>query len=452
MDYAPSSFSFDPDAAISVRGICKRYRLGVIDRKSFRDELIYRWLRLLGKDPKESMGKIGDPRLKADGWFHALDNVSFDIRKGEAVGLIGRNGAGKSTMLKILARITEPDNGSAVIRGRVGSLLEVGTGFHPELTGRENIYLNGTILGMKKREIDAKFDEIVDFAEIGPFLDTPVKRYSSGMHVTLAFSVAVCLDTDVLLVDEVLAVGDLAFRQKSLERMKNLVKSGRTLIFVSHMIPQIKKLCSRCIWFKDGHVFKKGPAGEIADEYVESLHLGKPSNPAPKPPKPPKQPPKPPKPPPAPPKPPPRTGTGPVRVRKATFQYNRSTDEWEATVDYEVSGEEQWPRPHVKILVRRAGERGAPAFAFDTATMRKFPRVLPSSGSVSLCLPQGFRFPPGKFTAEIRLWYNGHTSDIFPDALSFEAEELDDLSQNWGPTPENSDITNVPQDWTASPC
>lgn len=262
---------FDPDAAISVRDVRKRYRLGVINRKSFRDELVYRWLRFRGRDPKESMGKIGDPRLKADGWFHALDGVSFDIRKGEAVGLIGRNGAGKSTMLKILARITTPDEGGAVIRGRVGSLLEVGTGFHPELTGRENVYLNGTILGMKKREIDAKFDEIVDFAEIGPFLDTPVKRYSSGMRMKLAFAVAACLDTDVLLIDEVLAVGDYGFRRKSLERMASLVQSGKTVVFVSHMMPQVKVLCSRCIWFRDGNVFKEGPAAEIADEYLADL-------------------------------------------------------------------------------------------------------------------------------------------------------------------------------------
>ncbi len=265
---------FDPEAAISVRGIRKRYRLGVIDRKSFRDELVYRWLRFRGEDPREKMGVIGDPRLKADGWFHALDGVSFDIRPGEAVGLVGRNGAGKSTMLKILARITAPDEGGAVIRGRVGSLLEVGTGFHPELTGRENVYLNGTILGMKKREIDAKFDEIVDFAEIGPFLDTPVKRYSSGMHVKLAFSVAACLDTDVLLVDEVLAVGDLAFRRKSLERMKSLVRSGRTIVFVSHMLPQIKALCSRCIWFKDGAVFREGPTEGIVRDYAETMNPG----------------------------------------------------------------------------------------------------------------------------------------------------------------------------------
>lgn len=263
--------SFDPEAAISVRGVRKRYRLGVIDRKSFRDELVYRWLRFRGEDPKEKMGKIGDPRLKADGWFHALDGVSFDIRPGEAVGLIGRNGAGKSTMLKILARITEPDEGGAVIRGRVGSLLEVGTGFHPELTGRENVYLNGAILGMKKTEIDAKFDEIVDFAEIGPFLDTPVKRYSSGMHVKLAFAVAANLDTDILLVDEVLSVGDLPFRQKSLAKMKSLVESGKTIVFVSHMLAQLQQVCSRCIWFQDGNIRKEGDSATIIAEYSSDV-------------------------------------------------------------------------------------------------------------------------------------------------------------------------------------
>ncbi len=258
---------FPEDLAIRVRDVGKTYHLGVINRHTLRDEFLYRWLRLRGRDPKSSLGRIGGRELSDPGLFHALDGVSFDIRKGETVGLIGRNGAGKSTMLKILARITTPTTGDAWIRGRVGSMLEVGTGFHPELTGRENIYLNGTILGMSKREIDAKFDEIVEFSEIGDFLDTPVKRYSSGMYVKLAFSIASSLDNDVLLLDEVLAVGDAAFRRKSLARMKEIAASGRTILFVSHAMGNIREICTRCLWFDHGRIVRDGPTDEVAATY-----------------------------------------------------------------------------------------------------------------------------------------------------------------------------------------
>ncbi len=261
------AFFNNQDIAIQVSNISKDYKLGVINRQTFRDELRYHWLKILGKDPKKAMGKLGDKRLESDGIFHALSNISFTIKKGETIGLIGRNGAGKSTMLKILARITTPASGEVMIRGRIGSLLEVGTGFHPELTGRENIYLNGTILGMSHKEIDSKFDKIVEFSEIGEFLDTPVKRYSSGMYVKLAFSIASTLDTEILLLDEVLAVGDAAFRKKSLAKMKEVTQSGRTIIFVSHAMPNIREICTRCIWFKDGKLYKDGPTEEVASEY-----------------------------------------------------------------------------------------------------------------------------------------------------------------------------------------
>ena len=264
---ANDDIDFPDGLALRVRGVSKTYRLGTIDRRTLRDELVYRWLRLRGRDPREAMGRLGGRETAAPGLFHALDDVSFDVRKGETVGLIGRNGAGKSTMLKILARITTPSAGEAWIRGRVGSMLEVGTGFHPELTGRENIYLNGTILGMSKKEIDAKFDEIVDFSEIGTFLDTPVKRYSSGMYVKLAFSIASSLDNDVLLLDEVLAVGDAAFRKKSLARMKDIAASGRTILFVSHSLGDVKAICSRCVWFDHGRIVLDGPTADVAPRY-----------------------------------------------------------------------------------------------------------------------------------------------------------------------------------------
>jgi len=187
--------------------------------------------------------------------FWALRDVSFDVKRGEVLGIIGRNGAGKSTLLKILSRITEPDRGRAVLRGRVASLLEVGTGFHPELTGRENIFLNGAVLGMKRAEIERKFDEIVDFAEVEKFLDTPVKRYSSGMYVRLAFAVAAYLEPEILVVDEVLAVGDAEFQKKCLGKMKGVAKTeGRTVLFVSHNMVAVKELCQIGLWLHRGQI------------------------------------------------------------------------------------------------------------------------------------------------------------------------------------------------------
>ena len=201
--------------------------------------------------------------------FWALKNISFDIKQGDCVGIIGYNGAGKSTLLKILSRITEPTVGKVTINGLVASLLEVGTGFHPELTGRENIFLNGAILGMSRKDIKNKFDEIVSFAEIEKFLDTPVKRYSSGMYVRLAFAVAAHLEPEILLVDEVLAVGDAAFQKKCLGKMRNVAREGRTVLFVSHNMSAIRKLCGRALWLDNGKIVKSGTSGEIVHDYEQ---------------------------------------------------------------------------------------------------------------------------------------------------------------------------------------
>jgi len=198
----------------------------------------------------------------------ALKDVSFEIKCGEVVGIIGSNGAGKTTLLKILSRITEPTEGCAEIHGRVGSLLEVGTGFHPELTGRENIYLNGAILGMRKAEIEQRFDQIVDFAEIEKFIDTPVKHYSSGMYVRLAFAVAAHLEPEILLVDEVLAVGDAAFQKKCLGRMDSIAKEGKTVLFVSHNMMAVQKLCNRGIWLSEGKIMDEGQAEQVVSSYL----------------------------------------------------------------------------------------------------------------------------------------------------------------------------------------
>jgi len=263
------------DSAISVHNLSKAYRLGVIGRKTLQDELKYRWLKFRGKDPALHMGTVGKiavadkDRVGPDGNFWALKDVSFEVNRGEVVGVVGRNGAGKSTLLKILTRITEPTTGEAVLDGRVASLLEVGTGFHGELTGRENIYLNGSILGMKKAEIDRKYNEIVDFAEIGEFIDTPVKRYSSGMYVRLAFAVAAHLETEIMLVDEVLAVGDVAFQKKCLGKMKNVAGAGRTVLFVSHNMAAIKNLCSRVLLIDDGRLVLDADADAVVARYLD---------------------------------------------------------------------------------------------------------------------------------------------------------------------------------------
>jgi lipopolysaccharide transport system ATP-binding protein len=229
---------------VSADAISKRYNLGERGLSS-----------LLRKPPSDEA-------------FWALRNVSFAIREHEAVGIIGSNGAGKSTLLKILSRITAPTSGNARIRGRMGTILEVGTGFHPELTGRENIFLSGTILGMQKREVERKFDEIVDFAGVDKFVDTPVKRYSSGMYVRLAFAVAAHLDPDILIVDEVLAVGDVGFQQKCLAKMDSSInQEGRTIVFVSHNMQAIRSLCSRALLLREGSLVADGPVGEVIAQY-----------------------------------------------------------------------------------------------------------------------------------------------------------------------------------------
>jgi lipopolysaccharide transport system ATP-binding protein len=257
--------------AIHVDSIGKRYRIGGRARYlTMRDRLASavkapaRWFSSNG-----TSGPHAGPRHV---W--ALRNVSFDLGEGEVLGLIGRNGAGKSTLLKILSRVTQPTEGTAEIRGRVGSLLEVGTGFHPELTGRENTYLNGAILGMGKKEIMRKFDEIVEFAEVSDFIDTPLKHYSSGMQLRLAFAVAAHFEPQILLVDEVLAVGDLAFQKKCIGKMGEVAHAGRTIVFVSHQMNQIRRLCEKVMWIDGGTIRQIGPSGQVVGAYESAILSG----------------------------------------------------------------------------------------------------------------------------------------------------------------------------------
>jgi lipopolysaccharide transport system ATP-binding protein len=246
--------------AIRVRNIGKYYRLGESQQQNLmlRDVIV---------NSVKAPLKVFQHARPEEG-FWALKDVSFDVREGEIVGIIGRNGAGKSTLLKILSRITPPTEGSVEGSGRVGSLLEVGTGFHPELTGRENIFLSGSILGMKKAEIERNFDEIVKFSEIEKFIDTPVKRYSSGMYVRLAFSVAAHLEPEILIIDEVLAVGDFAFQQKCLRKMGDVAREGRTILFVSHNLTAVQGLCDTCYLLENGRIIERGPTNEVISFYL----------------------------------------------------------------------------------------------------------------------------------------------------------------------------------------
>jgi lipopolysaccharide transport system ATP-binding protein len=276
------------DVVIKVENLWKQYRYGTISHATLRKDIQSWWARIRGKpDPNLPVDYEQSAKRKANGSnamlsapgamredddrFWALQDINFEVKQGDVLGIIGRNGAGKSTLLKIMSRVTTPTRGQIKLKGRIASLLEVGTGFHPELTGRENIFLNGAILGMSKAEIKKKFDEIVAFAEIERFINTPVKRYSSGMYVRLAFAVAAHLEPEILLVDEVLTVGDAQFQKKCLGKMGEVAKEGRTVLFVSHNLTAIKSLCQQAVWLNDGQVVHKSDATGTVDEYLHAF-------------------------------------------------------------------------------------------------------------------------------------------------------------------------------------
>lgn len=257
------------EVVIKIEDLHKKYRLGAIGGGTLTADLQSWWAKVRGKEDPNS--KIGTKTYGKNETFMALNGINLEVRKGEALGIIGGNGAGKSTTLKILSRVTAPTKGSVKIKGRISSLLEVGTGFHPELTGRENIYLNGAILGMSKDEVDSKIEDIIEFSECRQFIDTPVKRYSSGMFVKLAFSVAAHLDSEILIMDEVLAVGDMKFQQKCLGKMGDVAeKEGRTILYVSHNMNTIRQLCNRCIVLDKGRIIFDGDTEEAIAIYMNS--------------------------------------------------------------------------------------------------------------------------------------------------------------------------------------
>lgn len=256
------------DLMIKVENVTKEYRLGAIGGTTLRDELSRLMAKI--KHQEDPTLKIGQKRPDSNERFMALNGVSFEVKKGEAVGIIGHNGAGKSTLLKLITRITAPTTGDIYLNGRVASMLEVGTGFHAELTGRENVYLNGAILGMTKKEIDAKMEDIIEFSEVRQFIDTPVKRYSSGMYVKLAFSVAAHLDSEIMIMDEVLAVGDMAFQNKCIQKMREVANSGKTVLYVSHNMSTIRALCDRCIVLNHGQIQYDGDVNTAIGFYMNA--------------------------------------------------------------------------------------------------------------------------------------------------------------------------------------
>jgi lipopolysaccharide transport system ATP-binding protein len=256
--------------ALKLDKVSKLYRLGEVGTGTLAHDLNRLWARATGReDPWSRVGQVNDRELPGGDYVWALRDISFEVEQGEVIGIIGRNGAGKSTLLKLLSRVTAPSEGSIHINGRIASLLEVGTGFHPDLTGRENIFLNGAILGMSKREIRARFDEIVEFSGCAKYIDTPVKRYSSGMYVRLAFAVAAHLETDILIVDEVLAVGDAEFQKRCIGKMREVSRSGgRTVLFVSHNMASIKELCARSMLLESGMVAIRGETEAVIQRYM----------------------------------------------------------------------------------------------------------------------------------------------------------------------------------------
>ncbi|MBK8226863.1 MAG: ABC transporter ATP-binding protein [Flavobacteriales bacterium] len=260
--------SAQQDLVIQVEDLRKRYRLGVMGSDLLAEEAAALWGRMRGRTDAIKKRRAPEGEQRVGDYFWSLQGVSFEVRRGEMLGIIGRNGAGKSTLLKLLSRISLPTEGTIRMRGKVSSLLEVGTGFHPELTGRENIYLNGAILGMRKAEINRKLDQIIAFSGIEHHLDSPIKRYSSGMKVRLGFSVAAHLDPEILIVDEVLAVGDAEFQRKCLGSMREVASSGRTILFVSHNLVSLQSLCTRAIWLEKGRLRAEGPTDELVRDYL----------------------------------------------------------------------------------------------------------------------------------------------------------------------------------------
>jgi lipopolysaccharide transport system ATP-binding protein len=385
------------EIAIQIHDLGKQYRLGAPERyRTFRESVARAVRAPLDRFRRNAASKTDR--------FWALRDVNFDVKQGEVIGIVGRNGAGKSTLLKVLSRITEPTAGYADVYGRVGSLLEVGTGFHNELTGRDNIYMSGSILGMRRGEIRRKFDEIVAFSECERFLDTPVKRYSSGMYMRLAFAVAAHLEPEILVVDEVLAVGDAAFQKKCLGKMQDVAGHGRTVLFVSHNMAAVEALCTRAVLLEQGCVAAQGPTGQVIRRYLQAgeeltaVPLSERTD---------------------------RKGDGGARVTAVRIEDAaggavhvgsrlRMTVTWEA--------DRPLNRPRFIANVRDLTQ--ACVYALDSDAVGGLGDTLPARGSVT-CVTDPIRLTPGRCVVDLELWKSGSIADELPHAATFDVESSD---------------------------
>lgn len=424
------------DVAIRVEHLAKRYRLGSdapyhllteslghLARKPFR---LARRLARTASTSGSSVEPQASPPRRPELW--ALHDVSFEVGHGEVLGIIGRNGAGKSTLLKILSRITEPTAGRAVLRGRVGSLLEVGTGFHPELTGRENIYLNGAILGMRRHEVNARFDEIVAFAELESFLDTPVKRYSSGMVTRLGFAVAAHLEPEILIVDEVLAVGDVGFQKKCLGKMTDVARGGRTVLFVSHNMSAVISLCTRALWLDEGRIRDAGATTDVvARYYSENRHatmsLRERTD---------------------------RGGNGRVRIaavevcgvggeggdggRDGAASASMPMPDEPVAIDLTMETPDAQPAPQLRARATVCDAFGTPLFSCATRLIAADVASFPSGGVLRFHVPR-LPLAPGVYHLNVCAYVNGHHADSIDQALTFQVADNDVFGS--GQTPRN---------------
>ncbi|HUJ08842.1 MAG TPA: ABC transporter ATP-binding protein [Verrucomicrobiae bacterium] len=400
------------DTAITVEGLGKRYQIGQREPYGALRDMLMDALRAKCRPAAETI------------W--ALKGVSFEIKQGEVVGIIGHNGAGKSTLLKILSRVTKPTEGKADIWGRVGSLLEVGTGFHPELTGRENIYLNGAILGMRKAEIARKFDEIVAFAETEQFLDTPVKHYSSGMRVRLAFAVAAHLEPEILLVDEVLAVGDAAFQKKCLGKMGDVAKAGRTILFVSHNMAAIQNLCASAFWLDHGTTAASGKVGPVVERYLKSVtasastFLGDRKD---------------------------RRGDGRLRFEEFSVTNSQTGDPATcgspATLAIRYVGNP--PLRNVQLSIGIFTVLGEGAMYLSNDLVGKQLDNLPAAGVMS-CRVEKLPLLPGRYSVNLYCTINGVLADWVTDAARFDVGDGDFFHSGKLPPPGYGTVA-VSQDW-----
>jgi lipopolysaccharide transport system ATP-binding protein len=414
---------------IKVDNLGKKYLIRHQQREKYvalRDVITNKF-KSVGKKVLQHMSHELRAKSSSKEDFWALKDISFEIKQGDRVGIIGRNGAGKTTLLKLLSRITEPTTGRITLKGRVASLLEVGTGFHPELTGRENIFLNGAILGMSKSEIKKKFDEIVDFAEIEKFLDTPVKRYSSGMYVRLAFAVAAHLEPEILLVDEVLAVGDAQFQKKCFGKMGEIGNEGKTVLFVSHNMAAIQNFCNRGILLEAGDIKYSGNINETINAYISAglnnihIPLSIRKN---------------------------RQGSGLARITGLQF-ISHNKNPYAITCDeqviFKITYESKINNFRGRVLLSCRDIFGCAIVFLDSNTIKDFPEKLPKNAEIVVTLSQDFGLPPGRYTINIALLINEEMADYMIEAIVFNIDAGDFFGR--GVLPNGDTQCLVKQTW-----